>query len=1665
MLGSGQTRSQHQAEHTVVDGKQVLAEFNWNSAYEPIDFGTYISAPGSDPTNEYSIEPFRENLCLTPKGITSPAGLHSAVGGCTIAVSSNGADPWSIDGKNTYMRATTNTTTPGTWGISIQGLYPMLIDSSSDYAVQAMIRVPHTIGYTAALWFEKLDKNNNQVSDAYSTLVWTGTINNSSGWVEAQAIIPESDLPADCVRGRLLLAVNGTRENGSAAVSGDQIRITGVVVEKGSSMSYYFDGDMTDTPDKNYSWFAGANISKSYLHYKRPLSQTSGEPTDYDIVSEYVDDADVSSYQADVTGKNTRDFSLYDCFTPHRPDAGIVHAKAVVTSRGIAKNMLYQKTSKTRFYAPSDKNQFKYWNSAYTRKYKVGGGRLYKSSGVTDSSGLINDANPYAVYENMFTPKSYTEYRDSYSDSFASKPGLDYQPQRLIINSIRFKMQTYAGTDLYRTAKSIDIDVLPPNSNTWTEVYSNASVTMGENGVFQIWKQPSTGLWSTTEQNPKNMEDFDIEQWSSSKAFQLVRGIRLRVKSLNVNGSDDSGIPFELIELAPLTTMDITDNVSNISITKSFNDSEFGLPFGSLNGDTGTITVQNIDDIREDLNFMSNEAVLRGMSRNGFLLKTYFIPENPDGVSEKIPLKNMYCFGGDSGDSFQMKFNLSDKISMLKDMDAPNVFVRNRVFSSILGIVFDNIGWTNYDFSSIKGTAGDTKLQYFFSTSDDSAEEVLEQLCKSVGATIYEDEYGIIRAKTRHQTFGEYLNPWGALSDSDITYDPLPTSEAYFGYEAADVTAVKSKSNWFNFSYGTSGFSASTGPVKYFTHPGLKYRRMLTMTRTSGTLTDPFAINSGQSTGTANNYINPIHTGRPVTLSVLTRTSVGTANVEINVMYYDRNRYYIGKSNNAGRTVNTTQQVIEFTHTNAYADAAYYGIEILINSISQNGVRTYFTEIMAQTGQLAAIESYTIETIDSISGGSIKYNPRGIFKKADDISKQDEISNKRYLSEARQEVWKPGQAYYATPTESLENTDEAVLGASVLLKDIDALGTDIAKSIDLSTANSEEEAQALLDKEPVCWMTLEGQSGNSIVNYQGFVMINGELIRFDGREFTYVIDGVSKTSKLRSAEEYQNIRVLSGKNLTIYPTGRIRVFSRVKADSRGKWKLVEFGRAQFGTRERGHKTDINLETAWVAKGTVPNIEPKGLANEYKPVATTSRKSIFGETTYFGSCVLSPAKRQTYSSSAVGMLIRDMGGTMSRFGTRVRIQDSGSQVAGMVVGTKTGVNNAPDGFYFQIRTTKSAGTGNNIQFYSLLPYGSSLVRLDLWSGKSAIYSNSLNSVDNTINSTSSESDQKGIYDLEVGYGVRSDGKWRFDLFINGKKLTTVVYNVQGKKFNAGAGPFVVGSSTAAFENFWAASGNLSAFKGQDASPVSVDYGFNDIKRFGEASGSLDLEFLRTDKYKIFYEEFGTVVREAKYFNAKFEPAPVTKLRTQRGSKPNGRYAIANMRSGTFGADLLVVNMGKGLINIGGGNETISPLALSGVVLSALGDRRLPLSNIINKTGKETMHRKMRQSERRLGRAVGVEITGDFICTQEQAEKLAEFYIEHLTREQIKISASVFGNPCYQIGDIMAVRVMEQTGETWGKFIITDISHSFDDGLQTDIILRRVGVLDRAEVHSI
>jgi len=329
----------------------------------------------------------------------------------------------------------------------------------------------------------------------------------------------------------------------------------------------------------------------------------------------------------------------------------------------------------------------------------------------------------------------------------------------------------------------------------------------------------------------------------------------------------------------------------------------------------------------------------------------------------------------------------------------------------------------------------------------------------------------------------------------------------------------------------------------------------------------------------------------------------------------------------------------------------------------------------------------------------------------------------------------------------------------------------------------------------------------------------------------------------------------------------------------------------------------------------------------------------------------------------------------------------------------------------------------------------------------------------------------VYDLAVEY--QDIGKIRrFYLYIN-NQLIKVVDDSDPLPIYNNMAPFVRGSSRVMFENIYALSQNYSqnsVFTVGET--LSSAFGDNEISaseslRKYAMSGIVQATYLsgisaqQPPKYNLYFDEFGSIMRECAYFDVKYDrayPALYAKLSPTFNNIKG--YVSSGFYADSYGAEFLIFNATDTALNL---DETSGNyLRIQGVTFTQDTTHELTVDEYFKKrsnfsnpllTGSSQIVspqvEKQRFDEIKRSRMIygNNEFTLDtpYIQTQDDAESLMGWMIDKLMIPKKLIGLKIFATPTIQLGDILTINYKDSNNldlvtSTDSRFIVYNIEYT-------------------------
>ena len=414
---------------------------------------------------------------------------------------------------------------------------------------------------------------------------------------------------------------------------------------------------------------------------------------------------------------------------------------------------------------------------------------------------------------------------------------------------------------------------------------------------------------------------------------------------------------------------------------------------------------------------------------------------------------------------------------------------------------------------------------------------------------------------------------------------------------------------------------------------------------------------------------------------------------------------------------------------------------------------------------------------------------------------------------------------------------------------------------------------------------------------------------------------------------------------------------------------------------------------------------------------------------------------------------------------------GSGGLGVMVNPET--NN---GYYFEIialgatsLNTKERENVNNVIFYKIEqdPLTSSAIPIILYQGLANIL------VDDgrfAGQYRMSAEQNPTVYDLSVEY-QDIGSKRKFFLYINGNLVATVFDDKPLPAYNNVA-LFVRGSSRVMFENVYALANNYSENTSfQLNTPISNAFGegeinANDSLRKYAMSGAVQASYLsgisssEPTRFSMYFDEFGTIMREAASFDFKYDIAyPALYARIAPTFNSIKGYVVSGLRAGSYGAEFLVFNATDRILNL---DETSGNyLRIQGVAFtqqssntysvddyflknSNLSDPQFEDTGLITSVNKVARNYQDIKTSRMLYGKQDFSLDVPYIQSHDDAENLMSWLVNKITKPRKSLGLKIFANPMIQLGDIVSVDYIENSIEKVApkdsRFVVYNIEYS-------------------------
>lgn len=1355
-------------------------------------------------------------------------------------------------------------------------------------------------------------------------------------------------------------------------------------------------------------------------------------------------------------------YSLEDCFGKFRPRSGINKLRYFPGRYSHFTNI--DMIRRPRYYMAHKDDAFKYWSSYRTEKNED---NTLSERGIANKlingQHFIDDASPFVVYKNLvptnrIVVKMQTNVGDVNLGSFSGNGGTFSDPfygNQNKTTPVKWKIQTLnnnnwvdaisfdsnsarrdgspvIGADGYvevsyglivpekyrnifiKADEYVTDSFLPEQSvNGYAYLIKESDTDIGE---YHIWIDeindyevfvPDYGWYLEDSQvdrltsfvtdltSPDSYEDLADGQ-IKFREFEQISGIRIIVDTMNKVDSI-----FDLIELSPRLTVNLTDKVESFSLTKAASDlGSSGMPVGQLLAGVGSVTLFDYDLAFSSIN--DNSIIKNYLTRN-IQFKFYEVVINVNEYDYYVPIKTMYSEGFPELSSSDRRVSLSlrDLFFYFESKTAPQILVQEASLSYAISMLLDSIGFSNYVFKRINAES-EPIIPFFFIPPDKTIAQILNDIAISTQSAMFFDEYNNLIVMTK-----EYMLPAEDERSVDLTLygskdfqvDGVLNNEATSQNLANIIEISSQKDDVYNdgkITYSTRYIQRSVGSIRqanmidsdrvWIYKPALLWE--VAGTENTKSVND---VVGNQSTF----VLSAIPLKENLSnIAPFVRNGV----IQNNVMDFGESVYWITRYNGY---FYANGEILKY-------DAVEFeipGLERVVSQTTNNG------NIVTTSATAGAIGKVWITSVREYQKYFAKLPFNGKMYPTGRVriySEPNYVTINGQLRLADGPVAKHGRGQFGTPIVSHSaglspywTSNQNVRGCTMKSSELFGAAENLPTTIGAAGVNNSLAQTS----------TRTGVLKNFLTYNPGTEMINQNAIS----------PGTIQSSAL----------IFTGPSFTTTENATDFIsYVYKKLDNRYK---------HFGSRMR-------------IIGKVEN-------------NTNSSQSPIGASTYFLGQTNSPNQPTVISGASGGL--------------------------GVMVNPET--NN---GYYFEIvalteeniiDSYENSEQIHNIIFYKLgkstNPSMSQAVPIKLWGGLAQIITDGGQFAGQY---RMSNEEKPSVYDLAVEYQDVGTAR-RFFLYINNKLIATVDDDSPLPIYNNMC-LFVRGGSRAMFENIYAITNNYS----QNTSyaldtPISSIFAeggidMNESLRRYSLSGVVQSSYLSgispsdPPKYNIYFEEFGTIMREAYYFNIRYDkayPALYAKL-SPTFNKVKG-YTTSGFLASSYGAEFMVFNATDTALSL---DETSGNyLRIQGVTFTQESSHDLTVDEYFDKTsdysnpefvGQQLVNYPTRAKQDYTDIKVSrlthgrKEFTLDapYIQSHDEAENMLGWMISKVMKPRRSIGAKVFGMPVLQLGDIVNINYRDEDGvdqvtDSSTRYVVYQIDYSATvDGPEMTVFLSEV-----------
>ena len=335
----------------------------------------------------------------------------------------------------------------------------------------------------------------------------------------------------------------------------------------------------------------------------------------------------------------------------------------------------------------------------------------------------------------------------------------------------------------------------------------------------------------------------------------------------------------------------------------------------------------------------------------------------------------------------------------------------------------------------------------------------------------------------------------------------------------------------------------------------------------------------------------------------------------------------------------------------------------------------------------------------------------------------------------------------------------------------------------------------------------------------------------------------------------------------------------------------------------------------------------------------------------------------------------------------------------------------------------------------------------------------------------------VYDLSVKIEEISEKVVKFYLYINNKLIATVLDEdaIDDTTNHKNFALFVRGAGKCMFENVYAIADNPKTQFETKNSPLNQFLSVQNLtsesyRKYLINPGVIE-SFLTgittsgANNNSLYYEEFGTIMRECAYFNVKYEKAyPAIYSKISPTFNDLQGYLVSGFRSNPYSAEFLVFNVTDFALNLD--ESSGNYLRIQGITFTQQADHNLTVDEFLSTTSSLNNYNRyseinnkyvtIQNSRNTYGRKEFT-ISGTYIQNIDMASNLMNWMVNKIMVPKKAVSVEIFANPMIQLGDIVKINYTVDNVQqlTNNRFVVYHIEYNrSSDGPSMTLYLEEV-----------